>query len=184
MTIEANIKAWLAYTTGLAVLQAPYKGQRPAGDYATYQIIGSVPMVDGFKREIVDGKIRRYTAADITVSLNIYADKGYSIAHNVLSANDWQDARILLKDNDMALAFVSGSSPQNLTGFGDTDFRSRWQTDLLIKADLTHDRTLYLIDALTVSGEFNREDGGDTITIESVADENTGRLDAMLEVVL
>jgi len=168
MTIEANIKDWLEFITGLTVLQAPYKGPRPAGDYATYQIISSAPHIHGYDRRLVGGNFRRYTAADITVSVNIYADKGYSIAHNILAANDWQDARILLADG-ADLAFASGSAPQNLTGFGDTDFRSRWQTDLLIRADLTHDRTAYLIDSIVIEGDFVREDGGDTISITSTA---------------
>ena len=184
MTLETNIKAWLELITGMTVVQAPYSGSRKSAPYMTYQIIGISPMIDGFKKSFVGSDFRRWTQATITVSVNVYADKGYQALADILSANDWQDARIALKDGGVALAFVQGSPPNNLTGLGDTDFRSRWQSDLTMSADLTNDRTRYLIDHMLVSGTWHTADDGDIIQIESETDQNTARLDAGIEVAL
>ena len=184
MTFEANIKSWLELITGVTVVQAPYSGSRKTAPYVTFQIINVAPMVDGFRKAFVGSDFRRWTQATITVSVNVYADKGYQTCADILSANDWQDARIALREDDVALAFVQGTPPQNLTGLGDTDYRSRWQTDLTFSADLTHDRTRYIIDQWELAGEWATADGGDVITIETNTDNNTGRLDAQIEVTL
>jgi hypothetical protein len=184
MTFEANIKAWLELITGYTVVQAPYSGARKVAPYITFQIIGIAPMVDGFKKAFVGADFRRWTQAKITVSVNVYADKGYQKLSDILSANDWQDARIALKDDGVALAFLQGSAPNNLTGLGDSDYRSRWQSDLTMNADLTNDRARYLIDQMMVSGEWATADGGDIIEIEGETDTNSARLDAGIEVTL
>jgi len=159
MTFEANILDWMEYTTGLAtVKQAPYSGARPASPYGTFQINTVAPLQHGYKVTTIVGETsftdRRFTQAVITVSANVYADKGYSYLTKALSSNDWWEARMKLLEGDIKLAFQYGSAPINLTGLGDTDFRSRWQSDFTFYADLTHERTRYVISQWDLAGQF------------------------------
>ena len=156
MTIEANIRAWLQLAApGSDVKQAPYQGERPTGDYLTYQIIAVDEQEAGWKVTYSDGIDTRYTSAVLTVSVNAYAAKGYGLLANAKALGDVWEARLALKADDVALAFMQGGATQNLTALGDTGFRSRWQCDLMFHADLTHERTRYLIDQWHVDGIFN-----------------------------
>lgn len=155
MTIEANIRAWLQLAApGAEVKQAPYDGERPVGDYLTYQIIGVDEQEAGWKVTYADGTDTRYTSAVLTVSVNAYAAKGYALLANAKALGDVWEARGVLKAGDIALAFMQGAATQNLTGLGDTGFRSRYQCDLMFHADLTHERTRYLINEWHMSGVF------------------------------
>lgn len=156
MTIEANIRAWLQLAApGAEVKQAPYQGERPAGDYLTYQIIAVDEQEAGWKVTYSDGTDTRYTSAVLTVSVNAYVSKGYGVLANAKAMGDVWEARDVLKADDVALAYMQGGATQNLTALGDTGFRSRYQCDLMFHADLTHERTRYLIDSWHVDGIFN-----------------------------
>ncbi len=160
MTIEANIRAWLQLAApGAEVKQAPYQGERPTGDYLTYQIIAVDEQEAGWKVTYSDGIDTRYTSAVLTVSVNAYAAKGYGLLANAKALGDVWEARGALKANDVALAFMQGGATQNLTALGDTGFRSRWQCDLMFHADLTHERTRDLINEWHLTGEFSSADG-------------------------
>lgn len=159
MTIEANIRAYLLLAApGAQVKQAPYEGDRPAGDYLTYQIINVLENQNGWKTTYAAGKDTRYTSAVITVSVNAYADKGYGYLSNAKALGDVWEARMALRDGDIALAYMQGGGTGNLTGLGDTGFRSRYQCDLMFHADLTHERTRSLIDEWALDGEFIVDD--------------------------
>lgn len=159
MTIEANIRKWLLVAApGVAVKQAPYEGDRPATPYLTYQVISIAEQQTGWKRTNTAGTDTRYTSAVITVSVNAYADKGYGYLSNAKALGDVWEARMALRDGDIALAYMQGGGTGNLTGLGDTGFRSRYQCDLMFHADLTHERTRSLIDEWALDGEFIVDD--------------------------
>lgn len=151
---EEAIKDWLALITGGNIKQAPYTGPRPDSPYFTYQIINVSPMANGYKTTYnAMGSIdTRYTSALMTVSVNAYLDAGYAELSKVLAANDWWEARVILKDASMV--FAQGSTINNLTALGDTDWRSRYQVDLTMHVDTTHDRVRYLIDQFNITGSW------------------------------
>lgn len=160
MTIEANIRAYLLLAAPSAqVKQAPYEGDRPAGDYLTYQIINVLENQNGWKTTYAAGKDTLRTSAVITVSVNAYASKGYQYLSNAKALGSAWEGREALRKDGIALAFMQGGGTNNLTGLGDTGFRSRFQCDLMFHADLTHERTRSLIDEWHLTGEFKAGDG-------------------------
>lgn len=160
MTIEANIRAYLLLAApGAQVKQAPYEGARPATPYLTYQIINVNEQQNGFKATYADGKDTLRTAAVLTVSVNAYADKGYQLLANAKALGSAWEGRTALSNGGLALSFMQGGATNNLTGLGDTGFRSRYQCDLMFHADLTHERTRSLIDEWALTGEFVTGDG-------------------------
>lgn len=168
MTIEANIRQWLLLAApGAQVKQAPYEGDRPAGDYLTYQIINIAEQQNGWRTRHADGIDTRSTAAIITVSVNAYASKGYAYLSNAKALGDVWEARVALLDGDVSLAFMQGGATNNLTGLGDTGYRSRYQCDVMFHADLTHERTRYLINEWALAGQFTVDEG---VTVPSSVD--------------
>lgn len=159
MTIEANILSYLKLAApGAQVKQAPYEGDRPAGDYLTYQIINVLENQNGWKTTYAAGKDTLRTSAVITVSVNAYAAKGYQYLSNAKALGSAWEGRMALRKDGIALAFMQGGGTGNLTGLGDTGFRSRYQCDLMFHADLTHERTRSLIDEWALTGVFNTAD--------------------------
>jgi len=155
MTIEANIRQWLLLAAPSAqVKQAPYEGPRPDTPYLTYQIIGVSEQGAGWRVDYADGKDIRSTSAVLTVSVNAYSDQGWRYLANAKAMGDVWEARTALLANDVALAYMQGGATNNLTGLGDTGYRSRYQCDLMFHADLTHERTRYLIDQWALDGQF------------------------------
>lgn len=164
MTIEANIRQWLLLAApGAAVNQAPYEGPRPTTPYLTYQVNAIAEQQCGWRTLNAAGVDTRYTSAIITVSVNAYADKGYQYLSNAKAQGDQWEARELLRADDIALAYMQGGSTNNLTGLGDTGYRSRYQCDVMFHADLTHARTRYLIDQWILYGSFTAADGSDVV---------------------
>lgn len=160
MTIEANIRAYLLLAApGAQVKQAPYEGERPAGDYLTYQIINVLENQNGWKTTYAAGKDTLRTSAVITVSVNAYAPKGYQYLSNAKALGSAWEGRQALTNGGIALAFMQGGGTGNLTGLGDTGFRSRYQCDLMFHADLTHERTRSLIAQWALTGQFSAADG-------------------------
>lgn len=160
MTIEANIRAYLLLAApGAQIKQAPYEGDRPAGNYLTYQIINVLENQSGWKTTYAAGKDTLRTSAVITVSVNAYAAKGYQYLSNAKALGSAWEGREALRKDGIALAFMQGGGTSNLTGLGDTGYRSRYQCDLMFHADLTHERTRYLIDEWHLTGEFKAGDG-------------------------
>lgn len=152
---ETAIREWLVLTSGVTnVKQAPYRGQRPDADYATYQINAVAPMANGFKTTYAPATSidTRHTSAIMTVSVNVYAPDGYAALAKAHAANDWWEARQILSPASMV--FAQGGQINNLTALGDTDWRSRWQSDLTFHVDLTSDRIRYLIGQWIITGEF------------------------------
>lgn len=159
MTIEANILSYLKLAApGAQVKQAPYEGDRPAGNYLTYQIISVLENQNGWKTTYAAGKDTLRTSAVITVSVNAYAPKGYQYLSNAKALGSAWEGREALRKDGIALAFMQGGGTGNLTGLGDTGFRSRYQCDLMFHADLTHERTRSLIDQWALTGVFNTAD--------------------------
>jgi len=155
MTIEANIRSYLLLAApGAQVKQAPYEGDRPNGDYLTYQVISVLEQQNGYKATYAAGVDTLRTSAVLTVSVNAYADKGYQYLANAKALGSAWEGRTALSADDIALAFMQGGASNNLTGLGDTGFRSRWQCDLMFHADLTHERTRALIDQWMLTGKF------------------------------
>ena len=159
MTIEANIRAYLLLAAPVAqVKQAPYEGGRKSGDYLTYQIINVLENQNGWKTTYAAGKDTLRTSAVITVSVNAYAAKGYQYLSNAKALGSAWEGREALRKDGIALAFMQGGNTSNLTGLGDTGFRSRYQCDLMFHADLTHERTRSLIAQWALTGEFKVDD--------------------------
>ena len=169
MTIEASIRAYLLLAApGAEVKQAPYEeGDRPAGDYLTYKIINVLENQNGWRVDYADGVDTLRTSAVITVSVNAYAPKGYQYLSNAKALGSAWEGRMALKAGDIALSFKEGGGTGNLTGLGDTGFRSRYQCDLMFHADLTHERTRSLIDQWALTGEFKVDD---TVSVPSSVD--------------
>lgn len=160
MTIEANLRAYLLLAApGAQVKQAPYEGDRPATPYLTYQVISVNEQQNGWRTDYANGKDTLRTSAVLTVSVNAYADKGYQFLSNAKALGSAWEGRTALSADDMALSFMQGGATNNLTGLGDTGFRSRYQCDLMFHADLTHERTRSLIDQWALTGEFVTGDG-------------------------
>jgi hypothetical protein len=160
MTIEANISAYLLLAApGAEIKQAPYEGKRPATPYLTYQIISVLENQNGYKSTYAAGKDTLRTSAVLTVSVNAYADKGYQLLANAKALGSAWEGRQALSNSGLALSFMQGGATNNLTGLGDTGFRSRFQCDLMFHADLTHERTRSLIDEWALAGRFTVTDG-------------------------
>lgn len=152
---EQAIREWLVLTSDVTnVKQAPYRGERPVAPYATYQIIAVAPMANGFKStyNAATGLDTRFTSAIMTVSVNVYSDQGYSAIAKAHAANDWWEARQILAP--AAMVFAQGGQINNLTALGDTDWRSRWQSDLTFHVDLTQERARYLINQWMITGTW------------------------------
>jgi hypothetical protein len=168
MTIEANIRAYLLLAApGAQVKQAPYEGDRPATPYLTYQIINILENQNGWRIDYAAGKDTLRTSAVLTVSVNAYADKGYQFLSNAKALGSAWEGRTALSADDIALSFMQGGATNNLTGLGDTGFRSRYQCDLMFHADLTHERTRSLIDEWALTGTFRVDE---SITVPSSVD--------------
>lgn len=164
MTIEANLRTYLLLAApGAQVKQAPYEGARPDSPYLTYQIISVLENQNGWKVGYAAGVDTLRTAAVLTVSVNSYADKGYQFLSNAKALGSAWEGRMALAADDIALSFMQGGSTNNLTGLGDTGFRSRYQCDLMFHADLTHERTRSLIDQWALTGTFSAADGSFTL---------------------
>jgi hypothetical protein len=160
MTIEANIRAYLLLAApGTQVKQAPYEGERPATPYLTYQIIGVLENQNGWSTTYTGGKDTVRTSAVLTVSVNAYTDKGYQALSNAKALGSAWEGRTALSSGGLALSFMQGGATNNLTGLGDTGYRSRYQCDLMFHADLTHERTRSLIDEWALAGRFTVTDG-------------------------
>ena len=114
---------------------------------------------DGWKTTYTAGKDTLRTSAVITVSVNAYAPKGYQYLSNAKALGSAWEGREALRKDGIALAFMQGDNTSNLTGLGDTGFRSRYQCDLMFHADLTHERTRSLIDEWHLKGQFSAADG-------------------------
>jgi hypothetical protein len=167
MTIEANIRAYLLLAApGTQVKQAPYEGDRPATPYLTYQIISVLENQNGFKSTYAAGKDTVRTSAVLTVSVNAYADKGYQLLANAKALGSAWEGRQALSNGGLALSFMQGGATNNLTGLGDTGFRSRFQCDLMFHADLTHERTRSLIDEWALTGELLVKGGSYVVNVE------------------
>lgn len=168
MTIEANLRQYLLLAApGAEVKRAPYEGSRPDSPYLTFQIINVTENQAGWRVDHAAGIDTLRTSAVLTVSVNAYADKGYQYLANAKALGSAWEGRMALAANDIALTFMQGGATGNLTGLGDTGFRSRWQCDLMFHADLTHERTRSLIDQWALTGEFKVDE---TVSVPSSVD--------------
>lgn len=162
--IDVSIRNWLQFTSTLAlpqIKQAPYRGDRPDGDYITYQVMDIIPSRVAFKHayaQVGDSNQydwSRFTHAEMTVSANCYSPSGQAIIHRVIQSNDWWEARNVLKAQGVDVVYVDSSGVRDLTGIGDESFRSRHQTDLRFNIVLNHQRTIDAIIEWHLTGKFS-----------------------------
>ena len=158
--IQQSLYDWMTLVNpGVAVKMAPYSGERPAGDYITYQILTIVPMVDGYKHTYTlnAGNLYDWTRinnAEMRVSINAYSPNGIALLNNLQMSNDWWQAKQTLKADGDDIAFVDATGPQNLTGLGDEGYRSRYQMDARFHMTISNTRTKYEIQQWALTGDF------------------------------
>ncbi len=166
MSIESAIQTALELIDP-EVIQIPYDGDRPTGDYMGFQPL-SIDMERAAAKKRTNNGDGTFTQenfyqAVLTVSINAYGEKGYNRLIQVHGLKEDYRARNLFLPEKMAL--VSCSSPRNLTALGDEAYRTRWQADATFHIRVETSFTDYQLRRFLVTGQW--VNGDDIITITS-----------------
>lgn len=169
MSIESALTALLTRLTPV-VKQAPYNGQRPTGSYMTFQPMAIIPQRSPMKKRVLQADGETFTETDwfhseMTVSINAYGPKGYSLLMGLHGLKNYYEARGALKAEGMALITIGQA--RNLSELGDEAYRTRWQSDVIFHISPMTQFDDYRLRQFYVSGQWISPD--DTITIETIA---------------
>lgn len=163
MSIESAILDWMNQVTGLEVWQAPIatSKDKPEGDYATFQILSMVMSdYNQLNSEDKDADLITKTTtnnATMLVSFNIFAYQGYNLLAKLNAATDFWQYRNILKQEGITLNRLG--NPQNLTGLGDTNFVTRWQSDIEFRIAISNENDWDKIKQIQLAGRFLKTDG-------------------------
>jgi len=142
MSHLSAMKAWLMQISELDsqhVILARQNGPRPEGDYITFEILATTGnSFDYSSKDEKDGDFATvyfYNLKQTTLDVNIYSDDGVEIHNKLSHSNELYSIRSLFKDDDMV--FISGATPRNLTGLGDTSWRPRYQSEYRFRTSNT-----------------------------------------------
>lgn len=149
------------------VIQIPYDGDRPTGDYMGFQPIG-IDMQRAAAKKRTDNGDGTFTQenfyqAVLMVSINAYGEKGYNRLVQVHGLKEDYRARGIFTLENMALVHVG--SPRNLSALGDEAYRTRWQSDALFHLRVETSFMDYQLKRFIVTGEW--VSGDDIITLTS-----------------
>lgn len=127
---------WIATVSGYSpsqIMRANTGAPRPTGDYITWQIISEIPqdaVSSGSYPDPSPGYDVTHTIrhrSNVTVSVDVYADSGRQILHNLYSSKSYQDTRKILADDGVALLHCT--SIRDLSALDMTFIRPRFQAD-------------------------------------------------------
>lgn len=169
MSIESALTALLTRLTPV-VKQAPYNGKRPTGSYMTFQPMAIIPQRSPMKKRILQSDGETFTETDwfhseMTVSINAYGQKGYSLLMGLHGLKNYYEARGALKSEGMALITIGQA--RNLSELGDEAYRTRWQSDVIFHISPQTQFDDYRLRQFYVTGQWVSTD--DVINIETIA---------------
>lgn len=166
MSIESVLQSALELVDP-EVIQLPYDGDRPTGDYMGFQPMSVNLLRDAAKRRTANGDgtftQENFYQASLMVSLNAYGEKGYNRliqAHGL--KEDFRARNLFLQEN---MVLISVNNPRNLTALGDEKFRTRWQADATFHIRVETSFMDYQLKQFIVTGRWII--GDDIITITS-----------------
>lgn len=166
MSIESVLMSALSLVDA-NVIQLPYDGDRPTGDYMGFQPMSVNLMRDAAKRRTSNGDgtftQENFYQATLMVSVNAYGEKGYNRLIQMHGLKEDFRARNLFLQENMAL--ISVTNPRNLTALGDEKFRTRWQADATFHIRVETSFMDYQLKQFIVTGQWII--GDDIITITS-----------------
>lgn len=169
MSIESALYSLLTRLTP-EVMQAPFNGDRPTGAYMTFQPMAITPQRSPMKKRVLQSDGETFTEtgwfhSEMTVSVNAYGPKGYSLLMGLHGLKNYYEARGALKAEGMALITIGQA--RNLSELGDEAYRTRWQSDVIFHISPMTQFDDYRLRQFYVSGQWISPD--DTITIETTA---------------
>lgn len=169
MSIESALTELLKRLTPV-VKQAPYNGQRPTGVYMTFQPMAIIPQRSPMKKRVLQDDGETFTETDwfhseMTVSINAYGPKGYSLLMGLHGLKNYYEARGALKAEGMALITIGQA--RNLSEIGDEAYRTRWQSDVIFHISPMTQFDDYRLRQFYVTGQWASTD--DVINIETIA---------------
>lgn len=169
MSIESALTALLKRLTPV-VKQAPYNGQRPTGSYITFQPMAIIPQRSPMKKRMLQPDGETFTETDwfhseMTVSINAYGPKGYSLLMGLHGLKQYYEARGALSAEGMALITIGQA--RNLSELGDEAYRTRWQSDVIFHISPMTQFDDYRLRQFYVTGQWVSTD--DVINIETIA---------------
>jgi hypothetical protein len=169
VSIESALTALLKRLTPV-VKQAPYNGQRPTGSYITFQPMAIIPQRSPMKKRMLQPDGETFTETDwfhseMTVSINAYGPKGYSLLMGLHGLKQYYEARGALSAEGMALITIGQA--RNLSELGDEAYRTRWQSDVIFHISPMTQFDDYRLRQFYVTGQWVSTD--DVINIETIA---------------
>ena len=165
--MEEALYNWILSVTGLDTYAAPLNNatDKPSGDYATYQLIAMV-MSDFNQNDAVvkDADFITKTSfnnATMSISVNVFADQGYTKITDLNNSSDFWESRNILKQGGLTINRFG--NPQNLTGLGDTNFVNRWQADIEMRVGIENEYDWHRLKEIQLGGSFTNEDESQTV---------------------
>lgn len=162
MTVGANIVTWIQGVIPDAnVKKAPYEGERPVGDYITYQIIVNDQELWPKLRErvlnandMIDETLSFETS--LMVSINAYSPSGAMWLSRLAASRQFESAIYDLRLNDLDLSFSDvPQKPRNLTALGTEGYRDRWQGDFVLNYTVKHTHQVYHLKEIVTDGNWD-----------------------------
>jgi len=151
------------------VIQLPFEGDRPTGDYMGFQPMLIVPQRSAAKAKVDNGDSTftqaNYYQAEMTISVNAYGEKGYNRLIQLHGAKEDFRTRNTLAPEHMALITVG--SPRNLSALGDEGYRTRWQADVSFNIRVQTSFVDYQLKQFIITGQW--VNGDDVMTITTIA---------------
>lgn len=168
MSIESAITTVLRLIDPV-VIQLPYEGERPTGDYMGFQPMLLVPQRSAAIKRVNNGDgtftQANFYQAELTVSVNAYGEKGYQRLIALHGAKEDFRTRNLLAPEHMSLITVG--SPRNLSALGDEGYRTRWQADVAFNIRVQTSFVDYQLKQFVITGQWVRLE--DVLTITTIA---------------
>ncbi len=172
--IDTLIYQWIKQVTGYDdqhVIRGNQTGKRPDYDYATYYCIGGNEADFAYKKKVdeIDGEpipdddvqVIYTTPETIIYDLNIYALDGARKLKDLFKSRNLLVARNILKLGNLVIS--DRSDVRDLTAFGDTKFRPRYQSDFSFRTMNDMVETNQKILEMTLHGKWGDLD----VTIET-----------------
>ena len=170
------IHNWIKSITGFDeqhVIRENQVGKRPKDDYATYFLIGGSENEFAHKKKVDeidsvpipgdDVEVTYTTPEKIIYSIDIYSLNGDRILKDLAKSKNLFSARNILKLGNLVI--IGKSDTRDLTLFGDTKFRNRYQADFTFRSMDEMKETNQKILEVNLHGEFKEPDMDVTISV-------------------
>ena len=160
---ETKIYDWINSITSLTTIRSNDDGPRPSGNFATWQVISSVPADYSDVTWAQAAYNVNYTHTRkyrVTVSVNIFASTGAALLNNLVQSNYKPSIRTLLTP---AIVLLGAGQIQDLSRVMDTKFVPQYQADFnfAVFETYTYTEINSIVDDFTITGDV----GDETVTI-------------------